>query len=70
MPDNSNARFERIEAILEDIARRHHGLTETVELLAAMQRDNLERFRQNEERFASLLRIVESHEHRLDDLEA
>ncbi len=76
MPDNndSNARFERIEATLEALARRQQGLTETVELLAAMHRDleqrTAERFATLADAMTHLIQIVESHERRLDDLES
>ena len=65
---------ERIELLTE----RHEALTQTVELILRMQRDNEERFQQrfqkNEERLAQLMdtmnrlgRIIEIHEHRLDE---
>ncbi|MEK7406406.1 MAG: hypothetical protein AAB225_14995 [Acidobacteriota bacterium] len=77
MPDNHNARFERIEASLaasaaagqrtderlDRLTERHEALAQTVEITAGMQRAN-------EERIARLLLIVESHERRLDDLES
>ncbi len=64
------------EEQLQKLTERQQALTETVELMAAMQRDNQERFAKHEERFdriadmlERLTAIVESHERRLSDLE-
>jgi hypothetical protein len=65
------------------IDERLEGLTETIEIIAAMQRDNERRFQENEKRFAAnekrtgeimegiarLLHVAEIHEQRLTDLE-
>jgi hypothetical protein len=65
------------------IDERITGLTQTLEIVAAMQRDNEHRFAENERRFAEnerrageimegiarLLHIAEIHEQRLTDLE-
>ena len=65
------------------IDERLDGLTQTVEIIAAMQRDNEKRFEENEKRFAAnerrtseimegiarLLHVAEIHEQRLTDLE-
>jgi hypothetical protein len=76
-----------IDERLTRLAERHETLTQSVELLLAMQRSNEERFAKSEERFEQfrtrteerfiqlmdamtrLVRIVETHEHRLEDLE-
>jgi hypothetical protein len=54
------------------IDERLEGLTQTVEIIAAMQRDNERRFAANEERFTKILGglerltlIAESHERRM-----
>jgi predicted AAA+ superfamily ATPase len=61
---------------LDKLAERHEALTQTVELIAAMQRD-LTRdvhqlnvaVRQDAENIRALARIAEIHDHRLTDLE-
>ena len=82
MPDNAN-RKPTIDERLDRLTERHEALTETVELIVAMQRENEERFAKNEARFAqiaanqerdaerinALVRIVEIREHRLSGLE-
>lgn len=69
-----------IDERLEKLAERHEALTQTVELIAAMQRDNEKRW---EERFGeirmaiqhdgenirALARIAEIHHERLSRLE-
>jgi protein-tyrosine-phosphatase len=75
MPDNAN-RKPTIDERLDRLTERHETLTETVELIVAMQRENEARFAQiaaNQERDAehinALVRIAEIHEHRLSGLE-
>jgi hypothetical protein len=75
MPDNAH-RKPTIDERLDRLTERHEALTETVELIAAMQRENEARFAQiaaNQERDAehinALVRIAEIHEHRLSGLE-
>jgi hypothetical protein len=76
MPDNPDPKPRTIDERLD-------GLTQTLEIIAAMQRDNERRFENNEKRFAEsgkrfaeiaesirgLVRIAEIHEHRLSHLE-
>jgi len=75
MPDNAS-RKPTIDERLDRLTERHEALTQTVELIAAMQRENETRFAQiaaNQERDAehinALVRIAEIHEHRLSGLE-
>jgi hypothetical protein len=75
MPDNAD-RKPTIDERLDRLTERHEALTETVELIAVMQRENEARFAQiaaNQERDAehinALVRIAEIHEHRLSGLE-
>jgi hypothetical protein len=75
MPDNED-RKPTIDERLDRLTERHEALTQTVELIAAMQRENEARFAQiaaNQERDAehinALVRIAEIHEHRLSGLE-
>jgi hypothetical protein len=75
MPNNPD-RKPTIDERLDRLTERHEALTETVELIAAMQRENEARFAQiaaNQERDAehinALVRIAEIHEHRLSGLE-
>src|ERR1035441_9826003 len=75
MPDNAD-RKPTIDERLDRLTERHEALTETVELIAAMQRENEARFAQiaaNQERDAehinALVRIAEIHEHGLSGLE-
>ena len=72
-----------IDERLDRLTERHEALTQTVELVAGMQRENEERFARNEERFARtearlaqlmdtmnrLANIIIAHEQRLEDLE-
>ena len=65
-----------IDERLERLAERHEALTQTVEVLAGMQRQNEKLFARNEERMGQLMdavnrivRVLESHERRLEDLE-
>lgn len=65
-----------IDKRLEQLTERHVALTQTVELIAHMQRDNEEAQRKNQVMLAeisedihSLARIAQAHEHRISDLE-
>jgi prefoldin subunit 5 len=83
MPGNGHDRMDRIEADLERLKERHEALTQTVEIIAGMQRENetsirglLQAQQKNETLLAqvieavnSLARIAASHERRLDHLE-
>lgn len=83
MPSNGQERMDRIDAVLKDVAVRldrltekHEALSESLEIIAGMQRDNETRQQKNEvmlaqviEAIHSLARIAESHERRLDGLE-
>ena len=57
MPDNADPKKPRT------IDERLDGLTQTLEIIAAMQVDNEKRFAQNEERFAEIaVTLVERRE--------
>lgn len=65
-----------IDERLEKLVERHEALSQTVEIIAAMQRENEARFAKNEERLGQVMeaingltRIVASPEHRIEDLE-
>ena len=69
-----------IDERLEKLAERHEALTQTVELIAAMQRDNEirtdKRFDQVARNFETVLdsikrleNIAVAHEQRLDDMQ-
>jgi hypothetical protein len=72
-----------IDERLEKLAERHEALTQTVELMAAMQRDNDARFaqisrdlerlgalaQQDGEHIRALVRVAELHHERLSRLE-
>jgi hypothetical protein len=72
-----------IDERLEKLAERHEALTQTVELIAAMQRDNEARFdqisrdlqdlkiaaQQDGEHIRALVRVAELHHERLTRLE-
>ena len=51
------------------IDERLEGLTQTVEIIAAMQHDNERRFGEIQESIAQLAHIAQIHEHRITDLE-
>jgi hypothetical protein len=66
-----------IDERLERPTERHETLTQSVELLLRIQRQNQVRFEKNEVRMGHvmdsmnrLINIVVSHENRLDDLES
>jgi hypothetical protein len=65
-----------IEERLEKLTERHEALTQTVEIIATMQKDNERRFAETDRRMGQVLEaitqlghIAESHDHRLDNLE-
>jgi uncharacterized protein YigA (DUF484 family) len=58
-----------IDERLERLAERHEVLTQTMEILAGLQRSNEERIAQLMDAINRLVRIVEIDERRLDDLE-
>jgi len=65
-----------IDQRLEALATRHEALTQTVELIAAMQRDSEKRIdeittaiRQDAENIRALARVAEIHHERLSRLE-
>jgi len=65
-----------IDQRLEARAERHEALTQTVELIAVMQRDNEKRMvsltaavQMDAENIRALARIAEIHERRLTDIE-
>jgi hypothetical protein len=69
MPDNADPKPRTIDERLD-------GLTQTVEIITSMQRDNEKRFaeiakiqEQDGEHIRALARIAEIHERRLSDLE-
>jgi hypothetical protein len=75
MPDNAD-RKPTIDERLDRLTERHEALTETVELIVAMQRENEARFAQiaanrarDGERINALVRIAEIRAHRLSGLE-
>ncbi len=65
-----------IEERLDKLTERHEALTQTVEIIVAMQKDNERRFAETDRRLVQVLEaivqlgnIAESHDHRLDRLE-
>ena len=62
-----------IDERLEKLTERHEALTQTVEIMAAMQKENDRRFAERMgqvlEAITQLGHIAESHDHRLDNLE-
>ncbi len=54
------------EERLEKLAERHEALTQTVELLAAMQQENERRMGQMMDAINRLTNIAAAHEERLD----
>ncbi|MFN0171568.1 MAG: hypothetical protein ACKV22_34560 [Bryobacteraceae bacterium] len=73
---NNGDRMDRFEAGLDRLKERHEALTETVEIVAGMQRRNEEAITRLEsmvERVVGavegLVQIAQSHERRLDHLE-
>jgi hypothetical protein len=75
MPDNADHK-PTIDERLDRLTERHEALTQTVELIAAMHRDNEKRFaeiakiqEQDGEHIRALARIAELHHERLSHLE-
>jgi hypothetical protein len=71
MPDNANHK-PTIDERLDRLTERHEALTQTVELIAAMHRDNEKQFaeiakvqEQDGEHIRALARIAEIHHERL-----
>ncbi|MFN0170384.1 MAG: hypothetical protein ACKV22_28525 [Bryobacteraceae bacterium] len=62
-------RLDRIEAGLEKLKDRHEALTQTVEIIAGMQRKNEVLMAQALEAINGLARIAQAHERRLDQIE-
>ena len=58
-----------IDERLEKLTERHEALTQTVELIAVMQRDLTRAVREDSENIRALARIAEIHERRLTELE-
>jgi hypothetical protein len=62
-----------IDERLEKLTERHEALTQTVEIIAAMQKENDRRFAERMgqvlEAITQLGHIAASHDHRLDNLE-
>ena len=58
-----------IDERLEKLVERHEALTQTVEIVAGMQKVNEEAIGKLGKRIESLLHIAEIHQQRLDDLE-
>jgi hypothetical protein len=65
-----------IDERLDKLTERHEALTQTVEIIASMQRENEKRFAENEKRFekltdlfGGLLGIVKQPEIRLNNLD-
>lgn len=65
-----------IDERLEKLTERHEALTQTVEIISAMQKENERRFAETDRRLIQVLEtivrlghIAESHDHRLDRLE-
>jgi hypothetical protein len=58
-----------IDERLERLTERHEALTETVELIAGMQRDLTAAVTQDAENIRALVRIAEIHERRLTEIE-
>lgn len=67
MPDNADPKPRTIDERLDGLTERHEALTQTVELTAAMQRDNEgrwhKRFTEIAESIRGLARIAEIHKH-------
>jgi hypothetical protein len=64
-----------IDERLEKLTERHEALTQTVEIISAMQKENERRFAETDRRLGQVLEaivqlghIAESHDHRLDPL--
>jgi chaperonin cofactor prefoldin len=58
-----------IDERLDRLTERHETLTQTVEIIASMQRENEKRFEKLTDLFGGLLGIVKQHEIRLNNLD-
>lgn len=58
-----------IDTRLDRLTERHEALTQTVEIIAGMQRENENKIGRLTDAVAKLVDIVSRHEQRLDDLE-
>jgi prefoldin subunit 5 len=58
-----------IDERLERLAERHEALTQTVELMAAENRERDKRMAEIMEAIARLVHVAEIHEHRIERLE-
>jgi hypothetical protein len=58
-----------IDERLDRLTERHEALTQTLEIIASMQRENEKRFEKLTDLFGGLLNIVKQHEIRIDNLE-
>lgn len=58
-----------IDERLEKLTERHEALTQTVEIIAGMQRENELKIGQVVDAIGRLVRVAEIHEQRLDDLD-
>jgi uncharacterized coiled-coil protein SlyX len=57
------------EERLDRLTERHEALTQTVEIIASMQKETERQMQALTTAVAALLRIVENHERRLDNLD-
>jgi archaellum component FlaC len=57
------------EESIEKLKERHEALTQTVEIIASMQKETERRLQDVVGAVAALLQIVQSHERRLDNLD-
>jgi flagellar biosynthesis/type III secretory pathway chaperone len=66
---HADDRMDRLERDLERLKDRHEALTQTVEIIAGMQRKNETLMAQTLEAINALANIASSHERRLGRLE-
>ena len=76
LAEQDERRFEAFDLRLDRLEERHEALTQIVELIASMQRENEVRQQKTEtlmaqalEAINALARIAQAHERRLDGLE-
>jgi chromosome segregation ATPase len=62
-------RLEKLTAGLESLKERHEALTQSVELMAAENRERDRRMTEIMEAIARLVHVAEIHEHRIERLE-
>ena len=68
-PADFNARMQRIEDLLESLARRHEALTMNMDLAwKEIEAGRAER-NQDAENIRALARVAEAHQHRIESLE-